>query len=241
MRRVVLLAWMLLSGCATTIYAPNMAPVPLLREQGQFHATLGTDNLQLAYAPVQGLTVFANGFHSSSTVTVNDTNTWVRNGWLVEAGAGPHGELFNPNLRWEVLGGAGGGGADGHNNDSSPSSYSASGLRAFLQPNLGFVTPWFEVAGSMRLSGLKLQEAATTGTEFDPAVVTGPVHFFAEPALTVKAGYKWVKLFFQRGWSFQLSGSDVPAKGDFTTIGLSVDLGGWFHTFQWTKPVELAD
>lgn len=241
MRRVIFLGWLLLSGCATTLYSPNMAPVPLLREQGQIHGTVGTDNVQLAYAPIEGLTVFANGFHSASSVTVNDNSTWTRSGWMVEAGAGPHGELLNPNLRWEVLMGAGGGGADGRDTDSSPSSYSATGLRAFLQPNLGFVTPWFEVAGSFRLSGLKLQEASTTGTEFDPAAVVAPVHFFAEPAVTVKAGYKWVKLFLQRGWSFQLTGGAVPAKGDFITLGLSFDFGGWFHTFQWTKPVELAE
>lgn len=243
MRRLLLpfLVLVALSGCATTLYSPNMAPVPLLRQQGQFHATLGNENLQLAYAPIEGLTVFANGFHSYGSVTVGDSATWHRGGWMVEAGAGPHGALLNPNLRWEVLLGGGGGIAEGRNTDSSPSSYSATGYRGFLQPNLGFVTPWFEVAGSVRLSGLKLQNATTTGAEFDPAAMNDPLHFFAEPAVTAKVGYKWVKLFFQRGWSFQLTGAEVPAKNDFVTIGVAVDLGSWFDTFQWTQPVELAE
>lgn len=235
------IAALLSSACSTTLYAPNMTPVPLLRERGQLQVALGTRNAQLAFAPVDGVTVAANGLFALEEASERNGTRVRRGGWLVEAGAGPHGELFLPNLRWEVLAGVGVGHVEGASSGSIARSYSGEGVRTFVQPNVGYVTPWFEVSGALRLSGVNYTRFDSSGyspealrAEGIPQGLTGRPYLFAEPSITVKAGYKWVKAYLQRGWSLQVAGA-IPAEDDFASVGLAVDVAQWFDTFQWSR------
>jgi hypothetical protein len=71
--------------------------------------------------------------------------------------------------------------------------------------------------------------------------VTDPVWLFAEPAVTAKAGYKWVKAFVQHTWTLKLGGDALPHEEDTTVVGLSVDVASWYHDFRWTPGSSSAD
>jgi hypothetical protein len=52
---------------------------------------------------------------------------------------------------------------------------------------------------------------------------------FVEPCVTVRAGYKWVKLQLQVGKSMKLTSGDLPYDSGMVTLGLNVDV---FRAFE---------
>jgi len=242
LRHLAALVPLVFSGCATTLYRPNQLPTPLLREAGELKATVGSNNLQLAYAPAPHVGLIANGYYGSY-----DQNGRSANGWLAEAGAGSFGPLPIPNLGWEAYGGVGYGRVtlndtlDTNGATPRPVHYDANAVRGFIQPNLGYVTPYFEVGAGARLSGVKYLALNTRGysaaelqdQRLVSSDVTSPVWLFLEPGVTVKAGYKWVKAFYHHVWSVKLGGKDLPYDGDADVLGVSVDLAHWYDHFSW--------
>lgn len=230
------------SGCTTTLYRPNQVATPLLREVGELKGTVGSNNLQLAYAPLPHLALMANGYYGSY-----DQNARTAHGWLAEVGAGTFGSLPVPNLIWEAYGGTSYGQVslddtlDANTASPRPVHYDARAVRAFVQPNLGYVTPYFELGAALRLSGVKYVALSTegyTGAEahdqfLESSEVTEPVWMFLEPGVTVKAGYKWVKAFYHHTWSLKLGGGDLPYDNQADVIGVSVDLAHWYDRFSF--------
>ncbi|MCI0672811.1 MAG: hypothetical protein L0Y64_20380 [Myxococcaceae bacterium] len=242
---LALLAGPFLGACTTTLYRANQVSAPLLRDAGEFKATLDLRNVQLAYAPLPGVGLLANGYLESYG---DEQQVRRGNGGLAELGAGAFGKLF-PNAVWEAYGGLGYGSVrvDDVKDDGGsprPVHYDAQALRAFVQPNLGYVTPYFEVAGSLRLSALKHLSLNTSG--YTPAEleeqflvadeVTRPVWLFLEPSVTVKVGYKWVKVFVQRTWVQPLGSGALPHESGSAALGISVNIASWFENFQWWGP-----
>ncbi|MBL0692381.1 hypothetical protein [Comamonas sp. JC664] len=225
------------TGCTTTLYKPNQVSAPLLREKGEVKGTLGNNNLQVAWSPAEGVGLLAQGYYERYAEGERRAT-----GALGEVGGGLYG-TFLDNAVWEAYGGLGYGQSTASDrldmNTANPRDvgFTARAMRAFIQPNLGYVTPYFEVAGSVRLSAVKYISLDANGytdaertQEFLVARdVTRPVWLFAEPALTVKGGYKWVKLYAQRAWSFKLGGEALPHERDSTVVGISVDVARWYH------------
>ncbi|GEN05034.1 hypothetical protein SAMN05443572_1011422 [Myxococcus fulvus] len=229
------------SGCATTLYKPNQVSAPLLREEGELKGTLGNNNLQVAWSPRAGVGLLAQGYYERYAEGERRAS-----GVLGEVGGGLYG-TFLGNAVWEAYGGLGYGqstASDRVDANSAPPrdvGFTARAVRAFIQPNLGYVTPYFELAGSVRMSALKYVSLDANGYTAEERTreflvaddVTGPVWLFAEPALTVKGGYKWVKLYAQRTWALKLGGEPLPHERDSTVVGLSVNVAHWYDDFQW--------
>ncbi|MCP3140546.1 hypothetical protein [Pyxidicoccus xibeiensis] len=236
------------TGCTTTLYKSSQVSAPLLREQGELKGSISPSNVQVAWSPRAGVGLLANGYYESYEEGRRDAN-----GLLAELGGGLHGS-FLENGVWEAYGGVGYGQSTASDQRDAGGGafrdvgFTARGLRAFVQPNLGYVTPYFEVGGSLRLSAVKYVSLDVEGyTEPERAreflvadEVTDPVWLFAEPAVTVKAGYKWVKGFVQHTWTRKLGGDALPHEEDTTVVGLSVDVASWYHDFQWTPGASSA-
>ncbi|WP_147445550.1 hypothetical protein [Corallococcus aberystwythensis] len=236
------------TGCTTTLYKSNQVSAPLLREQGEFKGSITPSDVQLAWSPRQGVGLLANGYYESYEEGRRDAN-----GLLAEVGGGLYGR-FLENAVWEAYGGVGYGRStasdqlDAGGGAFRDVGFTARGVRAFVQPNLGYVTPYFEVAGSLRMSAVKYLSLDVEGyTESERAreflgedQVTDPVWLFAEPALTAKVGYKWVKAFVQHTWTLKLGGDALPHEEDTTVVGLSVDVASWYHDFRWSPRASSA-
>lgn len=229
----VLVLAALSTACTPTLYGPTQQSTPMLREAGELQATLSSRAVEAAYAVTPQVMVHAAGFYQNANEAEIQR---LAGGWLGEAGAGMFGNVVHPDVRWSVLAGVGGGRtwwkAEGNN---SQLAFESSALRGFVQPNAGWVTPYFEVLGSARISGVKYLSFSSSGFSpaqaeqdgFTEANVTGPVWLFLEPAVTVKAGYRWVKLFAQYQWAFKVSQDPLPYEDTGLTVGVALDLAQW--------------
>lgn len=220
------------TGCLPAVYVPTQQATPMLREAGEIQATLSSTSLEASYAVAPQVLVHAAGFYRNID---NSDIQRAAGAWLGEAGAGMFGDLILRDVRWTALAGVGGGRTWWALSDANPRSYEANAVRGFVQPNIGWVTPYFELVGSVRLSGVKYLDFASSGFSpdetarlgFEEANVTGPVWFFVEPAVTAKVGYRWVKLFAQYRWTEKLSPGALAYERAGLSIGVSVDLAKW--------------
>jgi hypothetical protein len=222
-----------------TVYAPNIASTPLLRERGELRATVDRRNLQLAYAVADHLGLLANGYHRKEDETTDDGEHRRGRGDFVELGAG----YFTPLPRvheWLQLEVYGGLGAGTVSHDITPAGgtkrhFETTVSRAFLMPTVGVTRKWFDVALSVRVAGAWYTDPVSE--DYGPgelegdgfADLGGRVWWFLEPALTVRAGYKWVKLELQVGRSIKLNTTDLQNDPGMVTLGLNVDL---FRAFE---------
>ena len=222
-------------GACKAVYAPNIVSTPLLRERGELRATVDVRNLQLAYALTRHLGVMANGYHRSDANDPKpDEEKQVGRGDLVELGVG----WFTPLpavhewLQLEVYGGLGLGQV---RHELTPAGgttrhFEAQGTRAFLMPTLGVTRTYFDVALSARVVSVRYSDIETRN--YTPDQLAGDrvdglderTWFFLEPCVTLRVGYKWVKLQVQVGKSFKLNDAELNHDSGMTTIGLNLDL-----------------
>lgn len=228
-----------LQSCRTA-YVPTAVSVPLLQEKGEIRAYLSPTNAQVAYAITDHLGVIANGRFSNWEVarTVSDnhdnynsklTDIEIGAGYLAKSAKG---------LIFEGYGGLGYVSANftdmDFNNQPLSGNFTSTGFKAFLQPNLGFTSNGFDMALSTRLSGVKFGKAETTYSltkleDYKLDKLGENAHLFLEPAITLRGGYKWVKLQAQFGVSLKLTEAVIPHNPLFGSIGLSLNLAKWYN------------
>lgn len=225
-----------LSACVPSLYSPNQLQTPMLREAGEFQATLGNNNVAAAVALTDAVHLHAGGYYDESDVPgVSNTRQDSRK-WLAEGGLGVGGSLALEDVRWEILAGGGGGRSWAHTvDDPAGRAFDTRLARVYLQPNLGFVTPYFELIGSARLSGVRFLNFSATGYTDSSAEnwgltdenISGRTWLFLEPSVTVKLGYRWIKVFAQPVWTVKLNDETLRYRPFNLTVGLSVDLAQW--------------
>lgn len=196
------------AGCASGLYAPNMQNVPLFQEKNEIriNAAYGitdADNaveLQLAYAPTANIGIQANALlHGYSFYLPKFNNFDV---FFGEIGAGYY-RPFGNNKHWvfETYGLLGLG-------QAFPAfSYYKEGYKQYgkfsLQPAIGFTAKGFDAALSARASYL-LNDVAwkridENSDEYGKYYKSNS--FLIEPAITLRGGWKYVKLQTQLGAS----------------------------------------
>lgn len=205
-----------LTSCSPTIYNANSLNVPLLSRKGNTKLSLGTafrggddftlynTNLQAAYAVSDHLGVMANGmyhdFKRTYTPFFSGTSRTDRHKeGFVEAGMGYYSSIGDSSRwRWDCYGGFG----VGRTRETDPDNTNTLILtspyqRIFVQPSIGFVSKYFEVAFSARASYLFVGEINWAGDDTDGKIVKGALF---EPCVTLRAGGRSVKPFFQYSW-----------------------------------------
>jgi len=201
---LILLIAFTLSGCSHYYYVPNVQNVPLLKEKEEFHlsASLGggeesvSTEIQAALALTDNIGIMANfmsvkgGNHSE--------NDWGK-GLYFEGALGYY-KPFEQYGVFEVYGGVGGG-SQHHEYYFASNSGNAdlSILKFFVQPALGFTHNVFEIAFSTRLCYLSFygirNNISGSQAEYDKvSSFANKNYLFLEPAFTVRAGWKNLKL-----------------------------------------------
>jgi hypothetical protein len=231
----------LATGCKA-VYAPNIVNTPLLRQRGEVRATVDGRNLQLAVAPTNHIGVMVNGYHRDDTNDPKpDQEKQHGQGDFVEVGAGGFTGIARP-YSWLPLQveGYAGVGVGTVKQDLTPAGgitrhFEAQVTRVFVAPTLGTTTKYYDVAASLRVVAVSYHDVATTGYMGDQlegdgfAGIEGQTWLFVEPCVTVRVGYKWVKLQLQVGKSVKLNSDDLPHDSGMVTLGLNVDL---FRAFE---------
>jgi hypothetical protein len=225
---VLILGIGLCSACRT-VYSPNAANSPLLQEEKEFKALVAPNNVQAAYAVTDHFGVMLNGYLNSYT---SDDKDFHNKGKALELGIG----YFNKtpgDVIYEVWGGAGRFNV-AMDEASASKRFDAKATKLFIQPGVGWVSPYFDLGLSSRFSMLNYNSPEITGYTqqeqrdyYFESLAVKP-HLFWEPAITVRGGYKWIKLQVQYGRVIKLSTNQLNYSDDFTTIGVSFNLAQWY-------------
>jgi len=190
-------------------------------------------DIQASYSPVKHLGIIGN--YSSFSYQRDDIN--VANGEvnayarIGELGAGYYyaTDMGMEQFIFDIYGGAG----TGH----LQSDVNMNLHRYFVQPGIGIRTPYFEVSLNYRIAALKYSNLNINGHDStyladnkliygnsnDKSIVSN-AYWFSEPAITLRGGYKFIKIQTQYVLSSAIS--QVPWKYGTSemSIGISFEL-----------------
>ncbi len=240
-----LIGIIVLSSCSHTYYVPNTVNVPLFKEKNEvrlagYYASdeVTTYEIQGAYSITNNFAVMANymyGYESTNEYFKNDCGF----GHYVDAAAGYYKPL-NKYFVVEVFRGVGVCNqshfykgdylyANGH---YIPTRYIANVffIKNFIQPSIGLTTHYFDIALSTRIANLTylntFQNLPPSEYEYmDLQKIYFMRNFLVfEPALTVRGGWKYVKIQTQLCFSLQVfphySIYRLPSEGGIFSTGL---------------------
>jgi len=207
---------LLLTGCVT-LYKPNAVHSPLLKEKGELStaASMGISgsgllNLQAAYAISNHTGIMVNGMYHNRTSTSADSSVDRLNMFFGEAGAGYFTTFGSQkNGLFQCYGGGGSGYTKDkiyYPHQSDPSVH-ANYFNLFVQPGVAYTSDNFEAALDLRANYVHMfnihaylyDQFEFWNTDFK--YYSGACLDFMnlEPTITLKAGSKKLKGFFQFG------------------------------------------
>jgi hypothetical protein len=206
------------NSCSHYYYVPNVQNVSLFREKDEFRisALYGggdesvTGEVQAAYAITDKIGVAANYMHASGGD--NSENNFGKGNYF-EGAVG----YFKPIRKsgvFEVYGGLGGGGQQHEYQSIYDNDYfgkaDLSCFKIYLQPSYGFTFNWIDIAFSTRLNRVSytnidynIHENTYIIDDLESLSVKG--HYFIEPAVTLRAGWKNIKAQVQFVYSDYLN------------------------------------
>lgn len=217
---MIIFLLLFLSSCSHYFYIPNSHNVPLFQEKGEMRAFVCKNGdfdgreIQTAYAVTDHIGIMANGFYVpfAEDYEGNDGS-----GYLIEGGAGYFTKLKR---RWSFETYAGYGAGNVQNKyyqqnvgfwANSEPYYAGRSImninRIFIQPSFGFTSSAFDIALSNRFSGIWYTNvrAYDLPQNFEYADdlkrMRKGAFIQVEPAVTVRAGWKYAKLQLQLGFS----------------------------------------
>lgn len=212
-----------LSSCKT-VYYPTTHNSPMLNNKGEFQASgiIGTGNfeLQTAYAITDNIGVMLNGsyFNGTREIEINNEKTEIKEMHnLIEAGAG-YFTNFGKLGKLEVFAGGGVGKvpANFRGIDYYDGTQTSDMTKLFIQPSIGLGSDFVDFSGGVRISAVNVSRA---------------MRLFAEPELTIKLGYKHVRLVASIGLALPMnninnSRNDELLSWDYNPviIGLGIQL-----------------
>lgn len=228
----------LLNSCSTQMYVSNAVNAPLLKEKGEVQVGITQNDLQAAVGLGDNFGIMANGFYKG----FNDANNYKHNGVMGEVGLGYFKPLEN-NFVFETFAGAGAGNIykqqqfTSEDNSTYMGKFNANAAKVFLQPDFGYKSRIFDAVISSRFSFVKYTsfnaqnypQQELKNDYLDNNNLTGPTFVFAEPALTFRIGYKYVKLQAQYGLTINLTGNNIRHADNFSSLGIVVNLARWYN------------
>lgn len=234
----VLISIAALSSCSTTMYTTNAVNAPLLKEKGEVKINVTQNDLQAAVAVSDHIGIIANGYYQN----YKGDNNYKHNGAMGELGLGYFVNTEN-NLVMETFIGAGLGQVHKQEqftnsvNNTYMASFDANAAKAFVQSNLGYRSKFFDVAFTPKFSFVKYSIFSQTNYTqnqlkedyLDNNRLTNPLYVFAEPAITVRGGYKFIKLQAQYGLTLNLGGQSIRKTPNFASLGIIIDIAKWYN------------
>jgi hypothetical protein len=207
---------LIFTSCAPA-YIPNVVNSPMFSNEGEFqgsvHTGLSGFDPQLAYAVTDHIGVMANG--SFANWTSDSTDNFHKHQFF-EAGLGYYTKVRTKG-RLEVYGGYGFGKLETNSGSDLFLAYTkVNSSRVFIQPAIGIASNVFDGSFATRLVMLNLSQYNETN-----------IGYFAEPVLTGKIGYKYVKVIGQFGISIPLNDTkiDFDYEPFIFSLGLQFNIG----------------
>ena len=218
-----------LCSCDRYYYQPNGVHAPLLVAANDAHLTATEDgsnrNIQAAYSPIKHLGIIA-GYSSFSykadkvDVNAGDVDAHAH---LAEMGAGYYYAVGKKaKVLWDIYGGVGGG--------KLTSDVNMHFFRPFIQPGAGLRTPYFDIAFNYRFSGIRYSQLDVNGHDATyleqhnlvngDRSINGTTYFFGEPSITLRGGYKFLKLQVQLVSSHAISNVPWSYNNSELTLGI---------------------
>ena len=239
-RLIVLLCALIFEGCAHFYYLPSNPNVPLFTEKNEFHGSIsigggpissGTD-VQAAMALTDHIAVMTN--YMSSKYSSNDPD----NKNLAKAkyfeGAAGYFKPFNRFWVFEVYGGLGS--CSQHHEYYAWPNYTYRGkadltyVKSFLQPSLGVTFNAFDIALSSSFSRLnfnKINNSVDQNSSYYndlDMIARNRKSYLFEPAITLRGGWKFVKMQFQYLLSVNLTNDDLMFEPYKVSFGIYISL-----------------
>lgn len=227
-----------LGSCSTQMYVSNAVNAPLLKEKGEVQLNVTQNDLQAAVAVGRNVAVMANGYYAG----YRGNDDYDHNGLLGEAAVGYFTTLENDFI-FEGFAGAGAGRLHKQQtfinqaDQRYTASFKANAAKFFIQPDFGIKTKFFDAIVSTRFSAVKYTSFSQQNYPtdelrkdyLDNGRLTNPMFVFAEPALTARVGYKYLKLQLQYGLTINVTGNPIRHPANFSSLGLVIDIGKWYN------------
>lgn len=236
----------ILSGCSRYYYRPNAVNTPLFTEGGQARlnaagsiGSVSDDdhkgntylfNAQAAVSPINHLGIIANySTFSYKTDDIDEANGNVNaRAHLLEGGIGGY-YAKGRKFKMVVDGYVGYGGGKIH------SDVDMRMRRYFFQPGIGVRSPWFDAAFNLRISNVRFRDFDSKGRNDDYLMqhdllssngvrIDSRTYTFAEPAFTIRTGYKLAKAQFQVVFAQEMENVPWRYNGASFSAGISFSL-----------------
>ncbi len=227
----------LLSSCSHSYYLPNIHNVPLFKEKEEARISLNSSGgntisafeLQSAYAITNHIGVMLNYMSAKGGSESPGSNFGKGNYYETAVG---YYKPINKQFVFEIYGG-GGISSQHHqyiNTYIGGNSYTGTSdlsfTKLFIQPAIGLTTKAIDIALSARLSNLSfynINNQINTGSSYynDVAqIANNKSSMLFEPALTIRAGWKNIKLQLQIQSSNNWSNPNLQFENSNASIGL---------------------
>lgn len=227
-----------LNSCTTQMYVSNTVNAPLLKQRGEVQLTATPNDLQAAIGVGRHVGLMANGYYKN----YKGSNNYRHDGMLGEAGIGYFAPLAG-NFVFETYAGAGAGRVHKQEEFTGPgdntylASFDAKANKLFIQPDFGYKSRFIDVVVSSRFSFVKYNEFNQShypqnelqDDYLENNRITGPLFVFAEPALTLRGGYKFIKLQFQYGLTINTTSERIKHPYNFSSLGIVIDIARWYN------------
>ncbi len=245
---ILALATVSLTSCTRYYYKPNAVNAPLFTDGNQYRLGFGGSlgdgdgagntsffDFQAAVSPVKYLGIIGNFStfryrpdNPSSSPTSGNVNASAN---LGELGIGGYYPVGNRKAKFVVDMYAGGG------IGSMQSDVNMDVRKIFIQPGFGLATPWVDVGFNFRVNNVKYSNLDVNGrntqylldhyliNEYGGTINNSNYTFF-EPAITLRAGYKFAKVQFQGAFATPMSNVPWHYNGARFTVGFYMSIEG---------------
>ena len=239
-RLIILFGAFIFESCAHVYYLPGNPNVPLFTEKYEFHGSLSTGggaitsgtDVQAALSLTNHIAVMTN-FMSSKYSSNNSNNGNMSKGTYFEGAAG----YFKPFYEYgvfEIYGGVGTG-SQHHEYDAWPGNIyrgqaDLSFAKAFIQPSLGVTFNAFDIAlssGFSRLNFKRMDNSVDPNSMYYDdldMIASNRISFLFEPAITVRGGWKFVKIQLQYLLSLNLTNNYLNFEPGKLSVGIYISL-----------------
>jgi hypothetical protein len=214
---LILIIILVLNSCAPA-YIPNVVNTPLLTNKGEVQVSvysgLSGFDPQLSYALTNHIGLMLNGSFANRTDSTDDFHKHQ----FIELGSGYY-RSIGSNGRFEAFGGFGFGNIQAHYENSLwQDNTTVKNFRIFIQPTIGASTDVFDGSFSTRIVANNIYQSSYNSTGF-----------FVEPVVTAKAGFKYVKVVAQLGFSLPVNENNIQYTNQ--PFMFSIGLQGTFRKF----------
>ena len=233
-------------SCSHYYYVPNVQNVPMFREKNEYRLSgtygLGTETscleVQGAYSVTGNFGIMTN-FMSAKGIE-NSAESWAKGSYL-DAAIGYYKPLHKSGV-FEIYGGVGGSkqhhqyrseiydpGNPAYNNFNAGTS-DVTFIKIFVQPSIGMTFNGFDFAFSTRFNRLSFNKTDNhidkllNEHEFEKLNTTAQTKnfLFFEPALTIRGGWKYLKVQLQGATASYLNNEHYHFDQYHISIGLNV-------------------